>query len=149
MYSCVFFGHRRYNYTEHKEMIKKAIVGLIREHNVTHFFSGNRGAFDYICVKILNDLKNDYRDLHITRVFSYIPQKAVYTENFHFDDTLYLLERAVSPRYAIIETNKKMVEKADYILSGVTHDWGGAAMAIAYARKKHKPIVDLFGVLNR
>ena len=146
MYSCAFFGHRRYNYTEQEGMIREAIEKLINEHNVTQFFSGNRGAFDYLCVKIVNELKKDYKNLHVTQVFSYIPQKVTRDETRIFDDSLYLLERAVPPKYAIIETNKKIVEKADYILSGVTHDWGGAATAIAYARKKQKTVLDLFGV---
>ena len=65
-----------------------------------------------------------------------------------FDDTLYLLERAVPPRYAIVETNKKIVEKADYVLSGVVHDWGGAATAVEYAIKRGKHVIDLFGVFG-
>lgn len=148
MYSCVFFGHRRYNYTEQEGIIKEAIEKLINEHNVTQFFSGNRGEFDYLCVKIVNELKRDYKNLRVTQFFSYIPQKVARDKTRIFDDSLYLLERAVPPRYAIIETNKKIVEKADYILSGATHDWGGAATAIAYAYKKQKNVIDLFGVFR-
>ncbi len=69
MYSCVFFGHRRYNYTEQEGIIKEAIEKLINEHNVTQFFSGNRGEFDYLCVKIVNELKRDYKNLRVTQFF--------------------------------------------------------------------------------
>lgn len=146
MYTCVFFGHRRYAYTEYRERIKAAIVALIEERSVTNFFSGNRGEFDRICVSIVNELKENYPNLRLTQVFSYVPQGKSSCDDEIFDDSVYLLERAVPPRYAIIETNKKMVERADYVLSGVMYDWGGAATAITYALKKQKTVIDLFGV---
>ena len=44
-----------------------------------------------------------------------------------FDDSVYLLERKVPKRLAIIETNKCLVDKADYIIAGVILHGGGTA----------------------
>ena len=45
--------------------------------------------------------------------------------------------------YAIIESNKCMVKKVDYIFSGIMHEWGGAWQAVNYAKKQGKRIVTL------
>jgi hypothetical protein len=66
----------------------------------------------------------------MTLVLSYIPkEKEEYTSPY-YDDSVYLLERRVPPPYAIIETNKAAVDKADFVVSGVKYSFGGAAQAV-------------------
>ena len=141
MFSCAIFGHSEYFYEEYKDKIEKRLAQLIKEYGVTDFYIGMRGNFDLLCLKILQEMKKNYPQVRCIRVWAYMPQGK--RDELGFEETVYLLERNVPPLYAIVETNKRMVEKADYILSGVSHDWGGAWNAIEYAKKKGKKIIEL------
>ena len=102
---------------------------------------GMRGNFDVLCSVILQKLKKVYPQVCCIKVWAYIPQSG---QELHgcFDGSVYLLERRVPPMYAITETNKSMVRTADYIFSGVVHDWGGAWSAVLYAKKQGKRVVE-------
>ena len=63
-----------------------------------------------------------------------------------FDDSVYLLERTVPPKYAILETNYTLIRKVDFIVSGVKYTFGGAAKAIDYAKKQKKTVIDVFSL---
>ena len=145
MYSCAIFGHSDYSYEKYINKIEQGLRNLIEMYQVTEFYVGMRGRFDTVCVQILKELQKKYTQIKLIRVWAYIPQenKKVMEENF--DGTVYLLERKVPPTYAIIETNKNLVKKVDYIFSGITHEWGGAWMAVEYAKKKGKRIMDALG----
>lgn len=142
MKSCVFFGHRDFFYDRYEDRILNIITDLIENKGVTQFYSGYRGDFDRYCSYLVNKLKNKYPYIKITMALSYIPD-----EDFElpacFDDSVYLLERKVPKRLAIIETNKRLADIADYVVAGVGYHGGGAYTAIEYAYKKHKPIVSI------
>lgn len=140
MKSCAFFGHRDYNYEPMREQIGRIISELIEREGVTEFFSGFRGNFDALCSETAHALKVRYPHIKVTMVLSYHPQKNFVLPSF-FDGSIYLLERAVPPVYAILETNKRLVERVDLILSGVEYSFGGAAKALEYAKKLKKTIV--------
>ncbi|MBR1975420.1 MAG: hypothetical protein IKA20_06175 [Clostridia bacterium] len=144
MKSCSFFGHRQYGYQEYRERIKAIIVELIEKYKVTQFYSGGRGAFDGICSDIVGELRATYPHVKNTLVYSYMPKKDEYGLPKKYTDSVYLLEDRVPPRLAILKTNEKMVDKADFILSGVRYSWGGAATAQAYALQKKKKVITIF-----
>lgn len=54
-----------------------------------------------------------------------------------------MLERKVPERLAIIETNKCLVDKVDFIVVGVITHGGGAYAACEYAHKRKKPIISV------
>ena len=143
MYTCAVFGHRNYPYENLKMQIKDSLVDLIENYHVSQFYCGARGKFDWICAQCIYELKQQYPFLQCIHVWSYIPQKDE-GQQIYFDASVYLLEKWVAPVYAIVETNKKMVDKADYILSGVMHGWGGACAAVEYAVKKEKKVISIF-----
>ena len=141
MSSCAIFGHSKYSYDGDREKIKAGISDLIKFNGVTEFFVGMRGNFDLLCVELLRKLKQEYSNIKVIRVWSYIPQENKGEEET-FDGSVYLLERWVPPALAIVETNKCAVRKADYIFSGVAHSWGGAWTAVEYAKKMGKNVVE-------
>ncbi len=145
MKTCVFFGHRGGDYGEYRGYIEFLIRDLIERGNVTQFYSGGRGNFDRLCSEIVGELRKEYPQIKNTLVLSYIPQKK---ENFElpkrYDDTVYLLEKSVPPRYAIIKTNEAMVNKADFVVVAIAYDWGGAWRAYEYARRKKKRIINVY-----
>lgn len=142
MKTCAFFGHRNMNVEQYREKLLHIIIDLIENKGVTQFYSGFRGDFDRFCSYAVYKLKTKYPNLKNTMILSYIPNKEFALPKW-FDDSIYLLERSVPKRLAIIETNKCLVNKADYIIAGVITHGGGAYAALEYAYKIKKQIVNV------
>ena len=81
-------------------------------------------------------------------MLSYMPQKKEEYALPYFDDSVYVLEKEVLPRFAIIETNKALVDKVDFVVSGVYRSFGGALQAVEYAKRKGKSIVDIYSPIH-
>ena len=148
MKSCAFFGHSKMNLQPYREKLLNIIIDLIENSGVTQFYSGFRGNFDGYCCNLIYELKHIYPQIKMTLVLSYIPeQKKDSDYNFSlpkcFDDSVYLLERKVPKRLAIIETNKCLVDLVDFVVAGVMLHCGGAYMACEYAYKRKKPIINI------
>ena len=59
--SCSFFGHRNTDLTENEEQkLQELIENLILNEKVDRFLFGSRSNFDYICHKIVTDLRQKY-----------------------------------------------------------------------------------------
>ena len=139
---CAVFGNSMFNYKQDLDRLEKIICNLIENEGVTEFWTGGRGDFDRLCAKTVYELKEKYPFVKLTLIFSYVPTEAYVPKIY--DESLYLLENPVPPRFAISHTNRKMVEKCDIVLSGVRMHFGGAWQACDYARQKKKPIVRLY-----
>ena len=137
MKSCAFFGHGDYDYRSYEKEIKDSIVDLIENYGVTQFYTGGRGAFDAVCSQKIAELKQDYPYIKNTLVLSYMP-KEDWKLAEKYDDSVYLLEESVPPKYAISRTNRILVEKADFVITAVERSWGGAQLAHEYAERKQK-----------
>lgn len=148
MKSCAFLGHRNMNVEQYRDKLTDAIIDLIENKGVTQFYSGFRGDFDRFCSSLIHELKARYPQIKNTMVLSYVPRSTEDSDGAimlpkNFDDSVYLLERQVPKRLAIIETNKCIVDKADYIIAGLILHGGGAYAACEYANKKKKPIISV------
>ena len=146
MAACVFFGHRNFGYSDYKERIKSIIVNLIENHGVTEFYNGFRGHFDRLCAEIVSELKRHYPTIKNILVLSYHPHSDFIMPTL-FDESVYLLEKPVLPKFAITYTNHCIVDKADFIVSGVILQSGGAWSACEFARRQKKCIINLFDKL--
>ena len=136
MKSCAFFGHGDLDYREYKEELENSIVDLIENYHVAQFYTGGRGAFDNFCAEIVAELRNKrYPHIKNTQVLSYMPKKEWVLSN-KYDDSVYLLEESVPPKYAISRTNKILVEKVDFVITAVWKSWGGARVAHDYAERR-------------
>ena len=106
MFSATLFGHRDFNYLPYREKIQAIIIDLIENHGVREFLSGFRGNFDTLCAEVIFDLKIHYPSIKNIMVLSYHnPQDFVLPK--YFDESLYLLESRVPPRYAISTPTKR------------------------------------------
>ena len=149
MAACAFFGHRNLPVKQYRDKLLEIITDLIENKGVTQFYSGFRGDFDYYCSELVYELKAKYPQIKNTMVLSYVPQDKHEEPEYafklpkFFDDSVYLLERRVPLQLAILETNKCLVDKVDYIVAGVLYHGGGAYSALEYAAKRKKPIISI------
>ncbi|MCM1545482.1 MAG: hypothetical protein NC033_00440 [Clostridiales bacterium] len=146
--SCAFFGHRHMNVGQYGEKLLNVICDLIENKGVTQFYSGFRGDFDVYCSELVHGLKVRYPQIKSTMALSYIPYISddpdrAFKLPKYFDDSVYLLERRVPDKLAIIETNKLIVDKADFIVAGVITHCGGAYTACEYACKRKKTVISV------
>lgn len=141
MASCTFFGHRDFDYEPYQERIERIFRELIVNQKVDEFFSGNRGNFDRLCSSIVWELKKEY-PIQCRLALAYMPRTFRLPQCF--DNAKYFLNGKVPPKAAIPKTNECLVDYADFIVSGVNRDQGGAFNAVKYAKKQSKTIISIF-----
>ena len=61
----------------------------------------------------------------------------------YYDGSVYLPLETIPRRFAISKRNEWMIEQADVVVACVTHNWGGAATTLTYARRKKKRIISV------
>ena len=139
MLTCTFFGHHDCPETI-KPKLREVLIDLIENQSVTLFYVGNKGAFDRIVRSALRDLKREYPGIDYAVVLERLPLKP----DGDGSDTL-LPEgiETVPPRFAISWRNKWMLDRADFVVTYVTHGWGGAAQFHDFALHRNKTVIDL------
>lgn len=130
MAACTFFGHRDCPDTV-KEKLRESLTDLIEHHGVHMFYVGHQGRFDAITRGVLRELKREYPQIDYAVVLAYMPENK--KESDLISDAIVPegLE-LVHPRYAISWRNNWMLKRSDYVVTYITHDWGGA---YRYAQK--------------
>ena len=111
-------------------------------HNVDMFYVGNQGRFDEIVRGVLRELKKEYPQINYAVVLAYMPGKQAEYDDY-LDTMLPEGIESVHPRYAISWRNNWMLRQSDYVVTYITHSYGGAYQ---YARKAHaqnKQVINL------
>ena len=141
MPACTFFGHRDCP-DAIKPKLRQVLIDLIENHNVNMFYVGNQGRFDAIVRGLLRDLQHEYPQINYAVALAYMPGKQ--TEYDDYSDTM-LPEgiESVHPRYAISWRNNWMLKQSNFVVTYITHSWGGAAQYVNRASKQGKKIVNL------
>ncbi len=142
MQTCAFFGHRDLPSTFSLSALYSAIERLIRDCAVSRFFSCNRGGFDVFAASAVSDFKKIFPYIRNTLVLSFSPEHGFALPSA-FDDWIYPIEKKVPTGYAVSETNKLIINKADYIITAVSRPFGGAFSAYEYALKSNKNVINL------
>ena len=141
---CVFFGHKDAD-NSISPKLKEVIINLIHVQGVNEFLVGNNGRFDYIVYSALKEIKTEYPDITYSVVLAYLPGEKQEYENYYAEEETFLPDGIeIGPvRFAIDRRNKWMVEQADYVITHVTHSWGGAAKFKELAEKKGKTVINI------
>lgn len=142
MKSCSFFGSSSWSYMQYEMRLRSIITELIENYNVMQFYSGGRGDFDDFSSSIVGELRTQYPFIKNTLVLSYIPKEDFILHN-KYTDSVYLLERRVPPRYAILETNKAIIDRSDFVVTAARFSFRGAQKAKEYAERKGKKVIEL------
>ena len=141
MVVCTFFGHRECP-DSIKTQLREVLIDLVTNHNVNMFYVGNQGRFDAIVRGVLRELKKEYPQINYAVVLAYMPGKQ--TEYDDYSDTTFPEGiESVHPRYAISWRNNWMLRQSDYVVTYITHSWGGAAKYAARAKCQGKCIYSL------
>jgi len=139
--ACTFFGHRDCPQSIQPK-IAAAIERLILEYGVNTFYVGNHGSFDRMVLRSLRQTKEKHPQIDYAIVLAYLPvQSSLQSPS---DATVYPngLEN-VPPRFCISYRNRWMVSASDYVITYITHSFGGAAQFASFARKKGKLVWNL------
>ena len=136
--SCFFIGHREAD-ERLLPRLELTIERLIAEENVRYFYVGGYGGFDRIAAAAVKRAKQKYPDITLMLVLPYHPaERAVPTPN-GFDGTYYPYGLENTPRrYAIVRTNKIMVDSCDWLVCYVRHGASNSRNLLEYARRREK-----------
>lgn len=139
---CTFFGHRDCP-ASIKPELRAVLMELIERHGVDWFFVGRQGAFDAMARAVLRELTEVYPHISYAVVLERLPgprDKAV----CDFSDSIFPegLE-TVPPRFAISRRNEWMLRQADFVVTYITHNWGGAAQYAEKAQRQGKSVLNL------
>ncbi len=137
---CTFFGHRECPGTI-KPVLRNTLEDLIINHGVDLFYVGNQGQFDACVRSVLQELKKEYPQTHYAVVLAYMP--GIQNEYEDFSDTM-LPEgiESVHPRFAISWRNDLLLRQTDFVVTYITHTWGGAYKYAEKAKKLGKIMID-------
>jgi len=140
-----FFGHKNYLYDDAvKESAFSFIKGVAKGQ--VSFYIGCYGGFDKMSYNLATRYKKEVDDTaKIVFVTPYLEEKYLLykTETVRYDEVLYPPLEGVPKRLAIIKRNEYVVEKSDYIVFFVDHDFGGAWQALDFAKRKGKSFINL------
>ena len=135
---CTFFGHREC--PELQPYIKAVLKELIHHHQVDTFLVGNNGHFDRQVRSVLKELSRELPQVRYAVVLSRMPTGKLEDTG---DTMLPEGIEAVHPRFSIDWRNRWMLEQADYVLTHIRHDWGGAWKYAQLARKRNKHVINI------
>jgi len=140
MPSCTFFGHRDCP-ASIKSKLRDVLIDLIEQKSVDVFYIGNNGSFDRIVTSTLLELKSTYSHISFFTVLAYLPQNNQEQEQITtiFPEGI----ENVPKRFAISWRNRWMIDRSEYVVTYVTHDFGGAAKASEIALRLKRHIINL------
>ena len=139
---CTFAGHSEIHNSNLVEAIKTTAKELITEYGVNEFWVGHYGDFDHYAAKAVRELKQEYPRMHYAVVLAYMPGRQTEYED-HSDTMLPEGIEAVHPRYAISWRNSWMLNRSEYVVTYITHTWGGATQYAKKAKAKGKICINL------
>ena len=141
MSACTFFGHRDCPRAS-KAKLREVLIDLIENHNVDMFYVGHQGAFDALVGGVLQELAQEYPHVQYAVVLAYMPSES--SGLVDYSDTM-LPEgiESVHPHYAISWRNNWMLKQSDYVVTYITHSWGGAAQYADKAGRQGKNVINI------
>lgn len=138
MSACTFFGHRDCPEAV-REQVRRAVEHLILHHGVDMFYVGNQGRFDAIVRGVLSQLAQEYPQIRYAVVLSALPKVQQDSSDTMLPEGI----EAIHPRYAIDWRNNWMLKQSNFVVSYITHWWGGAAKYVQKAERTGKTVIHL------
>ncbi len=142
-----FCGHARFpKLEEYEQKILTFLQEKVGDKPADIYLGGydDFDAFAYDCCK-------KYKATHpyISLIFITPYMTVEYQQSYlrlqkqNYDGIIYPEIEDKPLRFAVIYRNQWMVDKADYVICGITHAWGGAYKTYQYAKRKKKVIFNI------
>jgi len=150
VFTVSFFGHRRLNDSFAVERtLEKMVCEWLRQKAYIEFLVGRDGEFDQLVASTVRRCKRVVRDDNSSLIWVMPYLTAEYRNNEEsfrsYYDEIEVCECSGTSHYkaAFQVRNKSMVDRSDFIVFCVEHPSGGAYQTMLYAKKHHKPLVNL------
>lgn len=157
--TCAFTGHRPQNLPfgfdeadrrcrKLKKVLKKQILGLIKNENVTHFISGMALGVDMYAAEIVLELKARYSGITLESAIPCGSQSAKwpkamrerYSDIVSRCDIQTLLQTDYTPD-CMDRRNRYMADKSDLLIAVWDGGAGGTGNTVRYALSLGKPVI--------
>ena len=136
--TVTFCGHSHVSDADElNEWLNKVLDQLIVE-GADRFYLGGYGDFDRMAAEAVKTKKEERPDIETALVTAYLGRHA---DGEFYDYMIYPTLKDVTQRSAIPKRNEWMVDAADVVVAYVTHEWGGAAKTLEYARRCGKRVM--------
>lgn len=142
-----FCGHKQFTRGEEYEQTVLTFLEEKVRNQPADIYLGGYGDFDRFAYECCKKYKEAHPNISLVLVTPYLTID--YQRNYlqhqkeTYDSVLYPEIEDKPKRYAIYYRNRYMVEKADYVVAYVSHDWGGAYTTYRYAKRIGKEIFNL------
>ena len=145
--TVTFCGHSKFRASKEYEQIILSFLEKTVGDNSAEMYLGGYGEFDtfaYVCCKKYKQAHPKVRLVFVTPYITVEYQRNTleYQKN-RYDEILYPEIENVPLRFAISYRNKWMVEKADYVVCAIEHEFGGAYKTYKYAKAKNKQVINI------
>ena len=158
MLTISFFGHRKIIEKYVRERLQDALLKIVKNNCDISFLIGSHEDFDALILSIARELRKEYKNIQITVVFTTLTilkkdSETGYAIANSFDDVhtmIYDIEEEYFKRQITV-SNQRMVDESDIVICYVDMNerQSGAKMAVEYAMKKNKEIINLFKETDR
>lgn len=136
--AVAFCGHAELANPDAVRVWLAVTVDFLISQGAVTFYLGGYGAFDRVAASVVREKKRQHPHIESVLVLPYLDREM---DASGYDTTVYPPLESVPRRFAISKRNEWMVDAADLVVAYVTHDWGGAAKTLAYAKRKEKRII--------
>lgn len=150
IYTVSFFGHRE---IQDMTAVENALMPILRDLITTkeyvEFLVGRDGDFDRIVSSSIRTAVRKFGCGNTSHILVLPYERADYRDNkaeyeSYYDEVQICSESAQAhPKAAISIRNRAMIDKSDLVICCIEHNSGGAYMAVKYAQKLGKPIINL------
>ncbi len=146
---CCFAGHSDLcgRGEEIGKQLEILIDSLRTKYDLLECYVGDYGEFDRLVAGTVHRMVKNDKPMDLKLVIPYLTSRITAEKNTYydrFDDiTIANIPPSTPIRLGIIKTNQFMVEKCDYLICYVKHNFGGAAKTLEYAQKKKLEIINL------
>ena len=151
MKTCCGFGHR--TITEKIEKDLYSVILKAAQENCELFYTGAMGDFDMLFSSSVRRAKLIFPNIKLICVKPYFTNELNINKEYYYTayDDLIIPSELLDVHYkaAIKARNRWIVDHSDLIICYITHDFGGAADTIKYAKRQSKPIINLYRKQDR
>lgn len=136
--TVTFCGHSHVSDAADLSVWQDKVLNLLVSDGADRFYLGGYGDFDRMAAEAVRAKKDERPDIEMALVTAYLGRQA---DGESYDYMIYPTLRDVTQRSAIPQRNEWMVDSADVVVAYVTHEWGGAAKTLDYARRCGKRVM--------